>query len=282
MIEILTDQFAKLTLRILCLITGDTVHKRNLGPDNQPQGVATGIQVIRLLIMGKTDGGGTHIHDLCQVEVVVLILQGTSQAPPVLVTADSIHRIFLSVQIKTFTGYNLILTDPQRLDHFVNHLSILHQARNHLIKIRVFPPLPQMGMVQLEVSHTSLYAVGSQLDILFLGSNLPAFLSVNRVFENHGNRMQRGVIQFDFYGNVGRTLRYILLSDINAGGSTIINGDAALAGHDQPHRTIDASINAKQDMVHRNDIGTGLVVGLHHDFIIRAGFQRRTDFNHKS
>ena len=35
-------------------------------------------------------------------------------------------------------------------------------------------------------------------------------------------------------------------------------------------------------MVHRNDVRTGLVVGLHHDFIIRAGFQRRADFNHKS
>ena len=62
--------------------------------------------------MSKTDGCRTDIHDRSQIEVMVLILQRTTQSPPVLMTGNTIHRILLTVQIESFTGNDLIFTQP--------------------------------------------------------------------------------------------------------------------------------------------------------------------------
>ena len=107
-IETLTNHLAQLVTAVFRFLTGNTVDKRNLRPDNQSQAVATRIQIIGLLIMSKTDRGCTDIHNSSQVEVMVLILQGTSQPPPVLMAGNTVHRILLSIQVKAFTCYNFI------------------------------------------------------------------------------------------------------------------------------------------------------------------------------
>ena len=143
MIEALADHFTQLVTAILRFLSGHTVYKRYLRPNNQPQAVTTGIQIIGLLIVGKTNGCRTDIHDRSQIEIMVFVLQGTSQPPPVLMTGNTIHRIFLTIQIETFAGNNFIFTQPQRLYHFINHLSVFNQTADNLIQIRIFTSLPQ-------------------------------------------------------------------------------------------------------------------------------------------
>ena len=133
MVETLPDQFAQLRLCVFCFIAGYTINERYFGPDNQSKTITTGIKIIGLLVVGKTNSCSSYIHDSSQVKIVLLIFKSTSQAPPVLMSCHSIHRIFLSVQIETFAGYDLVFAYSQWLGHFINHFTIGQQTGNNFV-----------------------------------------------------------------------------------------------------------------------------------------------------
>ena len=58
--------------------------------------------------MSKTDGCRTDIHNSSQVEVMIFILQRTTQPPPVLMAGNTVHRILLAIQIEPFACNNLV------------------------------------------------------------------------------------------------------------------------------------------------------------------------------
>ncbi len=147
MIETLTNQFAELCLRILRFVACHPVDKGDFRPDNQAQCITTRIKIFRLLIMSKTHGRGTDIHNLSQVKIMFTVGQRTPQAPPVLMTGNTIHRIFLSIKIETFSGNNFVMTNTQRLRDLVNHLTICQQTGDYFVKIRVLPTLPEMRIL---------------------------------------------------------------------------------------------------------------------------------------
>ena len=123
-IETLTNQFTKLRLCIFGFISCHPIHKRNLCPDDQSQRIATGIQVIRLLIVGETDSSCSDIHNLSQVEIMFFVGKRTTQSPPILMTGYPIHRVFLTIQVETFAYHNLISTNTQWLYHLINYFSV--------------------------------------------------------------------------------------------------------------------------------------------------------------
>ena len=147
MIETLADQFAKLALRILSFVSGHPVHARYFGPNNQSQCITAGIKVVWLLVVGKTDSSGSHIHNGSQIEIVMFVFKGATQSPPILMTGHTIHRVLLSVQEKAFPGYYLILPHPERLHHFIDYFSVCHQPADNFIKIRIFTSLPEMWVL---------------------------------------------------------------------------------------------------------------------------------------
>ena len=119
MVEVLADQFPELRMRIFTFLPRHTIHKRNLGPNNQTEAVTSGIEILGLLVMCQTYRGGTDIHYHGQVRVMLFFLQCASKSPPVLMAGHTVHRIFLSVQIKAVTRHNVEMTQAQRLRHLV-------------------------------------------------------------------------------------------------------------------------------------------------------------------
>ena len=81
--------------------------------------------------MGEAHGRGSHLHDLRQVEIVLLVGQCAAQSPPVLMTSDTIHRILLAVQEEALAGDGFVLAQAQRLYHFINDLLVLLQVAAH-------------------------------------------------------------------------------------------------------------------------------------------------------
>ena len=78
--------------------------------------------------MCKADGGCTDIHNLCQVEVVLFIGEGATQSPPVLMAGYPQPGVLLSIEEESFACYDFILANPQGLNNFVYHASILHET----------------------------------------------------------------------------------------------------------------------------------------------------------
>ena len=77
---------------------------------------------------------------------------------------DAIHRIFLTVQVETFTGHDLILTQTQWLDNFVDHFSVLNEAAYDFIQVRILASLPQRRILDLEISLECLDALCGQVE----------------------------------------------------------------------------------------------------------------------
>ena len=255
MIEALADHFTQLVTAVLRFLSGHTVYKRYLRPNNQPQAVTTRIQIIGLLIVGKTNGCRTDIHDRSQIEIMVFVLQGTSQPPPVLMTGNTIHRIFLTIQIETFAGNNFIFTQPQRLYHFINHLSVFNQTADNLIQIRIFTSLPQSRFLYRKRRFISLLTLCRQFERLAVSSHLLSFLIVNRILQSNRNGLQSSVVELYLHFYICLFLRYILLGDINTGRCTIGHTYITRFSNNQPHRTINTAIYAKQIMINRDHIG---------------------------
>ena len=78
--------------------------------------------------MCKADGGCTDIHNLFQVEVVLFIGEGATQSPPVLMAGYPQHGVLLSIEEESFACHDFILANPQGLNNFVYHASILHET----------------------------------------------------------------------------------------------------------------------------------------------------------
>ena len=94
--------------------------------------------------MGKAHGSGTNLHDVGKVVIVVFVGQCTAQSQVILVATYTIHRILFSVKVKAFACYHFIMTNTERLHHFIDGFAILHKTGYYLIKIRVFASLPKM------------------------------------------------------------------------------------------------------------------------------------------
>ena len=83
--------------------------------------------------MSKTHGRCPNFHNLLQIKIMFPVSQCTAHPPPVLMTGNSIHRIFFTIQEETFSSHSLIFTQAEWLYHFINYLSVLFQTRDDLI-----------------------------------------------------------------------------------------------------------------------------------------------------
>ena len=228
--------------------------------------------------MGKTDSSGSHIHNGSQIEIVMFVFKSATQSPPILMTGHTIHQVLLSVQEKAFPGYYLILTHPERLHHFIDYFSVCHQPADNFIKIRIFTSLPEMWVLQFKSGQISLCPLRTQVKRPAVCTDFSALLRINGVFECYSSRLKSGIIQFHFYGDIGRFLRYILLGDVDTRRGTIGNRYVILFGYNQPYGTINTAVDTEKVLIDRNYIGTGFIVGFNNDFILGTEFERCTYF----
>ena len=281
-VEALAYQLAHLLVYIVPLLPRDAVHERNLSPDDEAQRVATRIDVVRLLVVGEAHGRGSHLHNLCQVEVVLLVGQRAAQSPPVLMAGNAVHGILLAVQEEALSCYGFVLAQAQGLYDFVDDLPVLLQARHHLIEIRVLASLPQMGIADLEMGDIALHTLRCQVERLAMRLDQLAFAGIDSILQLQRNRRQRGIVQLHLDRHLGRLLRHILLRDIYTRRCAVVHHDVAGLGHHQPHGTVDTAIDTKQAVVDRYHVGPRRIVGLHHDFILLTILDLCADFADES
>ena len=217
MVEALAYQLTHLLVRIVPLLARHAVDERNLRPDDQPQRVTTGINIVRLLIMRKAYRCGADIHDGSQIEVMLPVSQRTSKSPPVLMARHSIHRILLSVEEESLSGHDLILADPQRLNHFIQHTPVAGKLRHHLVKIRILPSVPQVRTVHLEAGSVTLHALRRKLERLHVTFHQFSFGIINGILKFHRNRSQRSIVHLHLHGYLRRLFRHILLRNVHPG-----------------------------------------------------------------
>ena len=79
----------------------------DLRPDHHAALVAEVIEILVVLVVGQTDGVGTHLTDEIHILQMVLLQQGITDSPPILMTADTPQGILPSVQNKAPLRMNL-------------------------------------------------------------------------------------------------------------------------------------------------------------------------------
>ena len=180
-VEALAYQLTHLLVDVVPLLSRDAVHERNLSPDDKAQRVATRVDVVRLLVVGEAHGRGSHLHNLCQVEVVLLVGQRAAQSPPVLMAGNAVHGILLAVQEEALACYGFVLAQTQGLHYLVDNLPVLLQARHHLIKIRIFSSLPQVRIADLEMGDIALHTLRCQVERLAMRLDQLAFAGIDGI-----------------------------------------------------------------------------------------------------
>ena len=267
MVVALADELAQLAVRVFPLLARHAVDEGNLGPDDEAQRVALGVDVVGLLVVGQADGCRADVHDGGQVGGVLAVGQGAAQSEPVLMARHAVHGILLPVQVEALARHDFELAQAERLHHLVDGAALPEQARRHLIKIGVLPALPQVGPAQREAALERLLPLRREVEGAAVGSHDLALGVADGGFERHGLGVERGVVELDAHTDVGRARTDVLLAHVDARRGVVGDGDVAGVGHDEPDGAVDAAVDAEEVMIDGDDVRAGGVVGADEDFV---------------
>ena len=125
-----------------------------------------------------------------------------------------------------------------------------------------------MRFLEFKSSAITLSSLRSKLNGLIVRSYFLSLLCVNCILKYQRFRFQTTIVQFHFYGNIRRLMRYIFLCDIDTGRSTIHNCYVTLFRNDQPHGAIHASIYSKKTVIDRDNIRAGRIISFYKNLVI--------------
>ena len=101
--------------------------------------------------MGVSHSRNSHLrHD---GGVFFLVLRGDrpSLVSHILMTADTVHRIGLSVKKEALLLRDSNRSETQRLIDLINPASLYLDGDLHIVKVRIHPPIPQMRILDREI-----------------------------------------------------------------------------------------------------------------------------------
>ena len=145
-VVVLDDQFFHLGQRVGAPIVHVHRDVGNFRPNYDTLFVAQVVERLRVLVVGKTDGVGTHFQNQRHILFHHLFGDGNARALAVLMTGDAAQGILTPVQDKALLRVNLKLAAAE-----AGSLGFaVVQPRSHGVEIRVIKTVPQAGMLQRE------------------------------------------------------------------------------------------------------------------------------------
>ena len=148
MVVVLDDEFFHLGQRVGAPVVHVHRDVGNFRPNHDTLFVAQIIERLRVLVVGKADGVGTHFKDQRHILLHHLFGDGHTRALAVLMTGNTTQGIGAPVQDKALLRVNFKLAAAE-----AGSLGLaVVQPRSHGVEIRVVKTVPQTGMLQREHS----------------------------------------------------------------------------------------------------------------------------------
>ena len=124
----------------------------NLRPDDQAVLIAQIVEILVVLIVSQTDGGGAQFVDEFHILLVVLGQQGVAQTPAVLVTGHATQGIFLAIEDKSTLRVDLKCTATKSCAYVIDYLFIAKKLCLCCVKIRVLKTMPKCNSLYFKAN----------------------------------------------------------------------------------------------------------------------------------
>ena len=146
MVIALSDQFLHLQMGILVGAGHMTGNIGNLRPDNHAPFITEIVEILVMLIVGKTDGIGTHFADQIHVFQMMLLQQCVANLPAVLMAADTPEGILFTVQDETLFRMDLKAAAAKTGRNLIQHFPTPSDFCFCGVEVRILDAVPQMGI----------------------------------------------------------------------------------------------------------------------------------------
>ena len=175
-----------------------------LRPDNESLFVAKIVEILIVLIVSETYGGGTDLHYEVDILSVMLGKKRVTDAPSVLVAGYAAQRILLAVQDKSELGINAIGAATEAGAYVVYYSSVLDKLELGGVEIGILPATPEDNVLDIErdpcigalagrdhASHLTFYGIADGLSRLHI-RNVCLDLYVSVLSVNLGGDLKTG------------------------------------------------------------------------------------------
>ena len=139
----------------------------DLRPDDEATLVAEVIEILVVLVVGQTDGGGTHLADQVDVLGVVLRQQGVAEAHAVLMAADAPQGILPAVEDEAPLGVHGEAAHAEAGGNGVEDGLALQKLRAHGVHVGIPLAVPEPDLLNDKIH--SLCVGGVDFQLLTLG-----------------------------------------------------------------------------------------------------------------
>ena len=226
---------------------------RNIGnfrPDHQTSFVAQIIEILIVLIVGQSQGVGSHLLDDGHVGVVMLLMQGVADALPVLMAAHTPEGIAAAIEEEALLGVHMEGADTESGGNFVHLAAVHHEDRLAGVQIGVHDAVPQVDVFDGQ------HGIGTGA----MGDHIAP------VIQNPDEDLALGGIVPGPDPDVG-----ILAADLggngNAGTAVVVQVEVVLVDGQQDHVPVDAAVEGEIGLLGVHPVVLG-VVHLHHQMVL--------------
>ena len=144
MIIVLNDQLTHLRHRVVVSAAHMTGNIRNFCPDHHTALVAKIVKILIVLIVRKSDGICADLTNEIHILKVMLGKKRIADLPSVLMTADTVERIFLSVENKTGLSINTEGTAAETRGYLIDFLAPANDRYLCRVEIGINSTVPKV------------------------------------------------------------------------------------------------------------------------------------------
>ena len=123
----------------------------NFRPDDHACLITQVVEILVMLVMGQTDGIGADLPDQGHVGIVVLLMQGISDALPVLMAADTPQGIAAAVEEKALLRIHMEIPGTETGGDRIHLLAVYRQHGLAGIEEGIFQSVPQVHIPNLDI-----------------------------------------------------------------------------------------------------------------------------------
>ena len=138
MIVVLVNEFFHLQNTVLVGV-GRVTHaadKRNFSPNNKSHFIAEIVEILTVLVMGKTNGVGAHFFYKACVHFVVCQSQGIAKSKKILMTGNTTQWCQYSIEIEPFFRVYVELSETMTDSYLIKNFIVAVQLCFYAVEIR--------------------------------------------------------------------------------------------------------------------------------------------------
>ena len=248
MVVILGNQFHHLAAGVVHAAVHMGGDVGDLSPNYQTALITEVIEILVVLIVGKSNGGGTHFADQIDVFFMVLRAQCIAVAPAVLMTGNTTEGVLFPIEDEALVRMDLKAAAAEAGGDVVQNLLALYQIHFAGVQVGVNPAMPLMDVFKDGIENRVGADFVDDGVAVCINDGVLEVLAVFHILDEHFH-FHIGVVAVDNGG------------DLDAGAAAVFQIKVTFGNADQVHIPVQTAVEGKVCIL-RVDGGAGGIVHL--------------------